>query len=53
MVKFPVRAAIECMLINVLMMSGSRRYWGHCMCDTDKNDQLNARSVLAMYERGE
>lgn len=40
------------MLINALMMSDSGRYWGHRTCDADENDQLNARSVLAMGEPG-
>lgn len=29
-----------------LMMSDGGGYWGHRTCDTDENDQLNARSVL-------
>lgn len=52
MVKFPVRAAIGHMLINVLMMSDGGRYWGHHTCDTDENDQLNARSVFTTGELG-
>lgn len=52
MVKFPVRAAIEYVLIHLLMMSDGGGYWGHRTCDTDENYQLNARSVLTTYERG-
>ena len=52
MVKFPVRATIGRVLINVLMMSGGGRYWGQRTCDTDENDQLNARSVLTTGELG-
>jgi len=43
--KFPTRAAIGRVLINVLMMSDGGRYWGHRTWYTDANDQLNARSV--------
>lgn len=52
MVKFPARVAIGRVLINALMMSDGGRYWGHRTCDTDENDQLNARSVLRMGELG-
>lgn len=52
MVKFPVRATIGRVLINALMMSDGGRYWGHSTCDTDENDQLNARSVLTTGEPG-
>lgn len=52
MVKFPVRATIGRVLINVLMMSDGGQYWGHRTCDTDENDQLNARSVLTTGEPG-
>lgn len=50
MVKFPEWAAIGRTLIKVLMMSDGQRYWGHCTCHTDENDQLNTRSALTVAE---
>lgn len=40
------------MLTNMKMMSDGRQYWGHQTCNTDSNNQLNARRVLAVEEAG-
>lgn len=53
MVKFPVRTAIERVLINALTMSGGGRYWGRGTLDTDENDQLKCQKCPRKARTGQ